>query len=118
MWHSKKAKTIDDSCSEETSVKSSYSEYFDIVMVKNVKYGFCKNCGKNAKGELKVKFKMTGHNTTSLRNHLKNAHSKLFSKFLARKDVEGIRKTAEARNAKLNEFFKVKSIPTHDQRNI
>ena len=80
---------------------SIYDEYFNIQYVDKIKYGFCKTCGKSDNGDFKVTFKMTSHNTTSLRNHLKAAHSDLYKKLITPTESN------DKMKKNLESFFKV-----------
>ena len=58
--------------------RSLYASYYEIMYIENIKYGFCLTCGKNDKGEFKIGFKITGHNTKSLRTHLQKCHVNIY----------------------------------------
>lgn len=103
----KKIKTTDNNKSPQMPsprTRSLYVDYFQISYVNNIKYGFCLKCGKNEKGEFKVGFKMTGHNTKSLRTHLQKIHSDIY-KELSDTPVSSKNKTDPIRKTKLQEFF-------------
>lgn len=85
--------------------KSIYAEYFEIMYIKGIKFGYCKTCGKNEKGKFKVGFKMTKHNTTSLRNHMKSLHPSIFEKVLMKGTIDSQPK--DLRKVKLDQFFTV-----------
>lgn len=93
--------TTDDSPSR----KSIYEEFFQFNYENGVKYGNCIKCGKNSKGIWIVRYKMSGHNTSSLRTHLKNKHVESFNKLSTRKESD----KPQGNRAKVNfaNFFKV-----------
>ena len=85
--------------------KSIYQKYFEFKYVNNIKYGCCITCGKNDKNEYKVTLKMTAHNTSSLRNHLKLTHLEIFKEMVQNAQTFNVNKDTRKQN--LNTYFKV-----------
>ena len=91
---------------EPSPRKSLYEEFFEFAYEKGVKYGQCLNCGKDSKGKFIVRYKMSGHNTSSLRTHLKSKHIEIFQKLFECKESE--KKKDDQPKINLSNFFKVR----------
>ena len=69
---------VDETGHEEK--KSEMKDYFEYIFKDKLKYGNCKICGKNEKGEYLITIKMKDSNTSGVKNHLKKKHLKEYEK--------------------------------------